>query len=81
MIVRGRNKISDVYREISVGDIVSCYEVSCDEPGRSKIKIKYRVTEKYKNFFLVEKVDTGRPSSFLYSELITGDVKKCVETA
>ena len=82
MIVGARvnNKISDVYDNISVGDVISCDEVSDDEKGRTKTKVYYRVTKKHKNFFLVEKVDTGRKSSFLYSALITGEVKKCVGT-
>ena len=61
---------------IHIGDKVFAVEKEEDEERKQKDKIvTYTVTGKYKSFFLAENIKTKHKTSFLYSELITGEVK------
>ena len=65
--------IAEARENIQPGQMIWVQEY--DEMEQGYRKIYYTVGQKFERFFMAEKNKTGRMTSFLYQQVITGEVR------
>lgn len=65
--------IAEARDHIQSGQMIWVQEY--DETEQEYRKIYYTVGQKFERFFMAEKNKTGRMTSFLYQQVITGEVR------